>query len=446
MNGTAITIRLPRAAAPLRIRAGFVRDVFTACYLLMLCGTLYSVFVVAAPSGAIMEKAGSSSSYTALWLVLYGLLLFYLRHELINPINLFSQNRWFGLFVVSALLSYAFSPPSSQLVATKLFMYVMTLLFGMYLARNYTVGRFVSLFITLSAVVLIVHWLIYPIESHFTYDRMARETLLGFKPYGGLFGHKNLAGLFFGLAALACYGRALVAPKRWRYLALAGAHTVALVGAGAASALLCAGLGALIMTGFFLMTRRSKWTPFFVLAIAIVIVAVMSMGTGSVLHAVGRDASMSGRSRVFAVWPNYFWQHPLFGWGYSNFFTGVWNEPAVELRTLTPYHAKYFTFESGYLEMLIDFGLIGAALFFAMMATGLRNALRLARRTDVLYAQVPIGWLVFIAAMSVSDSGLRIHNLVTASLVAWMYFGLRARARRRSSQLVQTWRPIWTPS
>jgi exopolysaccharide production protein ExoQ len=446
MSEFVASLRLPSAAAPLKSRAGLFRDIFTAAYLLMLCGALYSVFSTAAPNGALMAKAGTSSSYTAVWLALYGLLVFHLRQELSNPVNLIAQNRWFALFVASAILSYVFAPPSSQLVATKLFMFVMTLLFGMYLAKNYTVGRLLSLFITVSAVVLIVHWLIYPMQSHFTYDRMARATLLGIKPYGGLFGHKNLAGLFFGLSVLACYGRALVAPKRLRYVALAFGHGVALVGAGAAGALLCAGLGALVMTAFFLKTRRSRWTPFFVLGIAIAVVAVIGMGTNSILHAVGRDASMSGRSRLFAVWPNYFWQHPLFGWGYANFFTGVWNEPAVELRTLTPYHARYFTFESGYLEMAIDFGIVGAGLFFAMMTTGFRNAYRLAVRTDVVFAQVPIGWLVFIAVMSISDSGLRIHNLVTASLVAWTYFGLRTRRRRGTAQQVQTWRPIWTPS
>jgi O-antigen ligase len=293
--------------------------------------------------------------------------------------------------------------------------------------------------------VLIVHWLIYPIQSHFSYDRMARATLLGISPYGGLFGHKNLAGTFFGLSFLACYGRALVPPKRWRYAILALGHAVALVGAGAAGALLCAVLGALVMTGFHLYVRRSKLLPYFVFAAAFIAVVVAAVGTSTVLHAVGRDEGMSGRWRVFAAWPDYFWQHPLFGWGYSNFFTGAWNEPAVGLRTLTPYHARYFTFESAYLEMAIDFGLIGAGLFFAMMATGFRNAFRLALRPGIVFGAVPLGWLIFIAVMSVSDSGLRIHNLVTAALVAWTYFGLKACKPPRPPT-ISNWRPIWTPS
>jgi O-antigen ligase len=443
VNEIALQRGMVRAAAPLRIRAGFFRDLFAVSYLMMLCGTMYSIFVVATPSGAIMEKAGSSSSYTALWLVLYVTLLYQLRHELINPINLFAKNRWFGLFLVAAVLSFVFSPPAMQLVVTKLVMFVMTLLFGLFLARNYTVGRFISLFIVLSAVVLIVHWVIYPVQSHLTYDRMARTTLLGISPYGGLFGHKNLAGTFFGLSFLACYGRALLKPRRLRYTLLAFGHAVALVGAGAAGALLCAVIGALVMTGFFLYARRSRLAPFFIITVAIAVIAIAAVGPAAILHAVGRDAGMSGRWRVFAVWPDYFAQHPLFGWGYSNFFTGAWNEPAQALRLLTPYHARYFTFESAYLEILIDFGLIGGGFFFALMATGFRNAIRLALSPRVAYAAVPLGWLVFIAVMSISDSGLRIHNLVTASVVAWTYFGLRMPQRPR---LMQTWRPQWTPS
>jgi exopolysaccharide production protein ExoQ len=448
MSDVTLPFGVPRAAAPSSgsRRSALYCDVFSVAYLLMLCGAVYALFSTTTTSGWVTAKAGTSSIYTGLWLGLYGVLLFYLRRELINPINLFGRNRLFGLFLASAVLSYGFSPPASQLVATKLFMFAMTLLFGLHMARNFTVERLLSLFVTLSAFVLVVHWLIYPVQSHFAYDHMERATLLGLKPYGGLFAHKNLAGTFFGLSFLASYGRALAGPRRWRFVFLTSGHAVALVVAGAASALLCAVIGAMAMTGVALYARRSKLLPFYFIGLALVAVLVIGVGTSSILHAVGRDAGMSGRWRVFAVWPNYFGQHPLFGWGYSNFFTGDWNEPAEGLRTLTPYHARFFTFESAYLELLIDFGLIGAGLFFAMMATGVRNAFRLALRSGVLFAQVPLGWLVFIAVMSVSDSGLRIHNLVTASVVAWAYFGLNVRTRAGPLTMTPMWRPIWTPS
>jgi len=439
--------------------AGDVRGVrplvtaFATAYLVMLCGAVYALFITTSPAGHMVEKAGSSSGYTMLWLALYAMLAFTLRHELIRPINLIARNRLFALFLFSALLSYAFSPPATELVATKLFMFVMTLLFGLFLARNFTIERFVRLFVVLSACVLIVHWLIYPIQSHFGYDNLDRETLLGIAPYGGLFAHKNLAGTFFGLAFLASWGRAMQPGRRLRYMALAAGHAAALVVAGAASALLCAMLAALIMAGISLFARRSRFAPLLLLTIALAAVFVMYAGTSSLLHAVGRDAGMTGRWRVFDVWPDYFWQHPMFGWGYSNFFTGEWNEPAEALRTLTPYHARYFTFESGYLELLIDFGLVGAGLFFAMMTAGFRNALRAAWHADVPFGLVPMGWLTFIAVMSVSDSGLRIHNLITAAIVAWTYFGLReglppnAQVFITEAKLVrQPWRPSWTPS
>jgi O-antigen ligase len=433
VNDLTVPCEFPGAvpSPSVRRRSALYREVFTAAYLLMLCGALYGLFSTTTASGAVAAKAGTSSAYTALWLGLYAILLFYLRDELINPVNLFARNRWFGLFLIAAVLSYAFSPPDSQLVATKLFMFVMTLLFGLHLARHFTVERLLSLFVTLSAFVLVVHWLIYPVQSHFAYDHMERATLLGLKPYGGLFAHKNLAGTFFGLSFLASYGRALSGRRRWRFALLAFGHAVALVVAGAASALLCAVLGAAIMTGAVLYGRGSRLLAFYLLALALVTVLVIGVGTSTILQAVGRDAGMSGRWRVFAAWPEYFGQHPLFGWGYSNFFTGSWNEPAEGLRTLTPYHARFFTFESAYLELLIDFGAVGAGMFFAMMTTGLRNALRLAAAPDTLFAQVPLGWLVFIAVMSVSDSGLRIHNLVTAALVAWSYFGLTVRRRTK---------------
>jgi O-antigen ligase len=438
---------IPRAVpTAVRRRSTLYCEIFTAAYLLMLCGALYALFSETTTTGWVMAKAGTSSTYTGMWMGLYVVLLFYLRDELIDPIRLFAQNRWFGLFLASALLSYVFAPPDSQLVATKLFMFVMTLLFGLHMARHFTVERLLSLFVMLSAFVLVVHWLIYPVQSHFAYDHMERATLLGLKPYGGMFAHKNLAGTFFGLSFLASYGRAMMGPRRWRFILLAFGHAVALVAAGAASALLCAVIGAMVMTGVALYTRRSKLLPFYVIALVFAVVMVIGLGPSVLLHAVGRDAGMSGRWRVFQVWPDYFGQHPLFGWGYSNFFNGAWNEPAQGLRILTPYHARFFTFESGYLELLIDFGLIGAGLFFAMMATGLRNALRLAVRPGVFFATVPLGWLVFIAVMSISDSGLRIHNLVTAALVAWTYFGLRARQRVRPQPVMQMWRPTWTPS
>jgi len=97
------------------------------------------------------------------------------------------------------------------------------------------VDRLVDTLFRIGIVVLVVHIVLFPvIGSQLDYDALHRPTILGTEAYAGVFGHKNLAGAFFGLMVVICFVRMLAGPRSqfgWTIL-LMGCHFLALAAAG----------------------------------------------------------------------------------------------------------------------------------------------------------------------------------------------------------------------
>ncbi|QDK36052.1 hypothetical protein DM450_25415 (plasmid) [Sphingomonas sp. IC081] len=284
--------------------------------------------------------------------------------------------------------------------------------------------------------ILIFHFLAYPIASNMIdYDLLGRSNVLGFKPYGGFFGHKNLAGIAFGVLAVCAFDdQALLAFGKFRKVWV-GLYFVALLATGAAGPLIATIMALILAWGLKLIVRRSQFSFFFLLGSSFTAALAALVGANGLLSLVGRTSGMTGRDMLFEAWRIYFWQRPMLGYGYANFFTGLPDSPGAQLMWLTPWHKVFLTFESSYLEAAIQFGIFGCILLFIIYIMGFYKALKGAMTdpTDSV-PRTMVALLVLILVSSISDTYLTLQNSIFPTLVAASFYAVYARPAPRRTR------------
>jgi O-antigen ligase len=206
----------------------------------------------------------------------------------------------------------------------------------------------------------------------------------GRQVFTGVTNDKNMLGVICLVAGLAAAWRVLhmfrteQRIRSYRRLIAQGVM-LALVfwlftKAGSLTALVCFGFGfsLILLTSFsWLGRKRAVVHAFVVLALAAAALPIFLDAGGSVLTAVGKDPTLTGRTElwgeVVALTTN-----PLGGAGFESFWLGPRLEAIWSRHWWHPNEAH-----NGYLEVYLNLGWAGVALIAIVIVTGYRNALRL---------------------------------------------------------------------
>jgi len=257
----------------------------------------------------------------------------------------------------------------------------------------------------------------------------AVNPMLGFDHNGylrGLFSHKNLFGSFMAMAILAViHHMASGDGGRWNRLADKVLLVGCAVGLGAAHSAtpllaLLAGIGLFCSAALAASGRGliSVAAPAVLGCGAAIILAFGGEIMPLVAAALGRDPSFSGRGTVWAFVLGAIAQRPWAGFGYGIFWLGEAAPGAVFWYWSRQYelHAH-----NGYLQLLLDAGIVGSALFLASLAVLLNRLLALVHAkhgTDGL-----VGWaamvLGFFLACNLSESRILQGNDLLTLLFVW---------------------------
>ncbi len=218
----------------------------------------------------------------------------------------------------------------------------------------------------------------------------------------GIFSHKN------GLGPWAAYGVALLPfsravgvrwPVRWAGSVCALA---CLIFSGSATALALAGT-CLGLRGVFAVRRRwPAGTALAAIAAAAGTGAAAGWGREPLLAALGRSSSLSGRADIWSLASGYVAERPWLGYGYATL-----GGADFRAREASLFAQAIPGPESGYLNLLLETGVIGCGLLFAAYGLALAKGLFWLKRAAAPDAQAVELYLILLIstlAEAISES------------------------------------------
>ncbi len=124
---------------------------------------------------------------------------------------------------------------------------------------------------------------------------------------------------------------------------------------------------------------------------------------GSMLAALGRDSSLSGRTELWSSVYSEVLKHPWSGWGFSGFWLG-WHGPSANVWAQVgwaPPHAH-----NGYLDLWLQIGAIGLGLFLVTVGTTLWHGLDNLRSSRSLEQVWPLCYVVFLLLYNFTETAV----------------------------------------
>lgn len=318
-------------------------------------------------------------------------------------------------------------------------------IFGFYLATQYSRTTLLRLLLAVSVIAIVLSFLVGILLPTYAID----ET----RAWQGVFGQKNQLGHFMALSA-ALWLVYTASCKQHRLLICFGALSVVLLLLSHSATAIV-----LIVTMIAVLALVRLWRLQYRIALPILMVVVViggyiAVGVASnpsgVTTLLGRNAGLTGRTQLWSLVWHMIRARFGFGYGYGGFWLGF-QGPSAPVWRATGWNPP--NAHSGYLDLMLDLGVVGLIIFVLVIVVALRYAFALARRGKTLDAAFPLIFLIFFLVSNVTESYLVAYNslswvlfvAVTIHLHAWWqeerrphaYAVARTRAISRSVRTAQ---------
>jgi len=405
---------------------------FLVPYFLMLSTAFYFLFSSSLDVTGL-TRANESFVYFTLWIALYFFLLMFFLLDLPSvPRGLWVPQ----LLTIATVLTYiVFGVQTSSII--KFVTLIFTLMFGCWAASRIETEKFFNYFFNVSIVVAAIHLALFPslfsLSLHF--DSLQRINIFGTTAYAGLFAHKNHAGTFFALAMVVGVSRACSEGGRFTPTITIGLllQFIGLGLSGAVGPLIAMTVSLMVLLIFTVYARNA--VAGMALALTTMIVLLLFLGFQDVLlNSLNRDATYTGRSYLYEVFWHYFSASPWVGYGYGEAFNGTSESVGERVNAATGTRwAHYINFESGILQCLIDFGLVGFILYALMIWRAGRYAWRsMGSARSKQFG--PLALLVYIIVSSVNEVFIVLANTLPLVFLVFLFAKDAPLVRRRTVQ------------
>lgn len=420
---TARAATFPRVAgsrvSTVEPRPGVLEQAFTVIGLFLLTGALLPLL---RNGGGAIDEIEGDPVMQLVWAGLYAgtLLLVLVRRVRLAALL---REKWLVALVVLAVVSTLWSDVPSLTLRRSVAL-LGTTLFGAYVGLRYNARQLLGLARWAMLAVVVVSVIL-----------ALGAPAYGIDPSGGwrgAFVHKNALGRAMALAGVLAIGLRAT-ERRWRIVdLLLLAVSVALLllsGSRSSAVALLACAACLPLTG----ARRWWYAVALVVGGALLLTAAGPGNWGSptaeqTLEAIGRDATLTGRTELWPAVVDKVSERPWLGYGYSGFWLG-WDGASADVWAAVrwqPPHAH-----NGLLDLALDLGVAGCALFLASLVVALARSLRLVWRHGIPAAWPLLG-LTLIAMANVTESAILARNNVFWALYVAIALSLAAWGRSRA--------------
>lgn len=404
---------------------------------------VFVVFVfIFSSSGALIpllrQRSGSTADPTQsdpvtqfIWAAIYVLVVIVALLRWRYLVFVFSRDKVLVLLVVLALLSVCWSDARTITVEQGIAL-VGTTMIGAYLAMSFSLTeqlRLLAVALGIMTLLSLAFGLALP-----SYGISHDVSTAG--NWQGIFNHKNALGRAMALGVIVFSVRAFGVGRR-RWLALSG------VGLAVALLLLANSITGLVIALLILVLlplyRALRWR--YTIALPLLIVATLLFGglvvlvvsdAGPILSLLGRDVTFTGRTAVWGAALDSIRERPWLGYGYNAFWLG-WEGPSAQVWLATG--SQFVGAQSGILDLWLDLGLIGLAMFVTQASRAFSRSITWARLTNTAEDLWPLAFLTFFLLYNASESLiLEQNNLYWILYVATVLSISRRPSRRRESK------------
>jgi exopolysaccharide production protein ExoQ len=274
----------------------------------------------------------------------------------------------------------------------------------------------------------------------FSVGEYAVDTLDGSFTFVGAFGSKNQLGFFSSLciyfAIVALFSMRIPIPTRIFCVAALVAAGVALAWCRSATSIASLVAGVATCLGLMLCMRFSPMVRAGVLAVAAlacVLFVAVEGGFDLVLGLMGRDATLTGRTYLWAEGLNEIFDKPFLGYGYRAWWIEG-RSKAEELWELFYITSKSgFHFHNLYLEATVEVGVVGLVLLVIMIVLIASRYTRSVLTSQHRDAPALMGLLVMMLVRSFVEVDFLGAYAPGSFLMVWMLCSSRDIARRNEA-------------
>jgi exopolysaccharide production protein ExoQ len=380
----------------------------------LACAAIFAFFSVQgsvpgiAPSAALEMTASAPTGLNAIGGILSQALVNALILVLIlrRPrllIRRIATVPWLALVAVLAVASTAWSL-DPLLTLRRSIPFALAGLFGLYFATRFPAARQLRILriamlglalLTIAIVVLVPNIGLDHSSGHAT-------------DWQGVFTQKNACGRIMVLASAVILFGSRLTPARLAALTL---FVFVLIMSGSHGAWI---IEASVLTLWFVLRiaprTGSRARVLFAVAVPISIAALATSATlffSPLMHLLGRDATLSGRTAIWAQSAHSIAQRPLLGYGYDAFWRGM-TGPSLQIDTAVHFVVEHA--HNGFLEICLELGITGLALFVLSYARALFRLWPLWRRGIIVPVAFPLVILVLIALCDLDENTFLIYN------------------------------------
>jgi O-antigen ligase len=307
-----------------------------------------------------------------------------------------------------------------------------SMLFAFYLAKRFRPDQQDSLFWIYGWISVVLSCILSAVSPTFGIDH--RE---GVHAWQGIYGHKNacaIVTIFLMLVAFFRHSqgrRSAVQRTAYVLLSLFLVFMTESRSGWVVAAAMIAFMASYKLITRFTVRERALLIPSTV-AVFVMVVGIAVAFLPTILAALGKDPTLTGRTGIWSAVLISIRKHPLLGYGYRGFWHGLEGESSTVISAvgwMVP-HAH-----NGFLETWLDLGLLGLTLLLTTLFQAFRHAMVCLRSGK---PQIVVGWYLSIVILTIMFN-LDERTFLFPTALTWMMYviacvGLRDQARLLASE------------
>ncbi|BAU42321.1 O-antigen ligase family protein [Leptolyngbya sp. O-77] len=423
----------------------FLELAFVIAYLILYAGGILALFL----SGGYSEGTEGSLRDVDFALIRQLLLLNYAISALLLARKWkYLIQRLFKtpliLLIVGLVICSVLWSAQPNLTQTRAIALLGTTLFGVYFGTRFSPKEQLNLLgITFGIILFLSLVFVIALPS---YGRMAGIHAGAWR---GIFIHKNPFGQMMVLSSLVFLSLSS-RKNRASWMPMLGLAVSALMVIMSASSSSLINFVTLIL--IFIVIKIALWPERIMIPVVCVLGALgcfISLFLVDLLElvvgSVGKDLTLTGRADIWPIVIRQGLQRPILGYGYSGFW-GDWNSPGAVVWKDYGWLAP--NAHNGFIDLWIQLGFVGAAIFLVCLLQMLMRSFQLSRQAEASLYLWSVIYLIFTCLINSTESSLMVNNSLNWVLFVSLSVSLQPYRRRsqRGEESVEISAGTLTPS